>query len=610
MKTFKDFLLEELKPREEDEADRMRESGHSFYRDKFLSQHPKAESAFRNSSESVKYRARFSAPLEEKSSEPHGDVVSFLQSHGYHHTKEDYKAGVANETKMVGDPERGIPLREKVVQHKIGGLLEKHNASDEIKKAFVNDTFRTGAKTKDWDLILTGNHRDIYGGSTGRGWTSCAQMRRGENGYNGPASKHTKDEINGHTHMVYLVPKGGNVDTDAVARMSFKHHTGLLTGHQTLLPEDRVYGSPPKGFEDAARKVVSDHFDVRDDEIYKKNDSVYNDNGRAFSVKASNLTADQVDLAWKSIDKKNSQAKGAIFKMVSPDQKYKAKTLNDFAKGISSIRKAADESDTTGDFGKVVRTVKDSPNWVPDDVKYHAAENPHLKSALEHAASKFDVSKESHVAPILGISRYGNAHITDEFRWKISTAINNRGAKNFDEWNSMRMMKETGSVSFPSNQVPIAHDHEMGPYPMDHLVKQASDAGVLHTHHGENADRLFSSMYISSLNAKKGKKRTGNMYDQAVHYENEGVSGMSQIVDSIANRIKEKPYVGYNTGLNTTEHLAARLHNMKPATRQRMASAWGMDHKQIMKEGRAGVKYMKDQEERVKALRQEKEEQV
>jgi hypothetical protein len=113
-------------------------------------------------------------------------------------------------------------MREKVVAHRIGKVLDEHGAPANIKKSFVQDTFRTGAKTGEYDAILTAHHHDIAGGSTDRGWISCANIRTNEprdkfKG-NGPAAKKMSEEINNMTHHMYLVPRGGNVDTDAIAR--------------------------------------------------------------------------------------------------------------------------------------------------------------------------------------------------------------------------------------------------------------------------------------------------------------------------------------------------------------------------------------------------------
>lgn len=172
-------LLEELTDSEKRKADILTEYGRNNRLDAFHAQHPKAKALFDSNlaAGELKHRARVPIKLQETSAVPHPGVADFIVKQGYHFTPDEYKAGIANESKTVGNPEQGIPYSTKVVQHKIGRLLDRHGAPDEIKQKFMNDPFRTGAKTKDYDLYVTAHPHDIVGGSTGRGWTSCADIR-------------------------------------------------------------------------------------------------------------------------------------------------------------------------------------------------------------------------------------------------------------------------------------------------------------------------------------------------------------------------------------------------------------------------------------------------
>jgi hypothetical protein len=509
---------EELLPREESDADRMRGSGHSHYREQFLRKNPKAFDAFaKNNTGGIdSAHVRVPVTLSESSSSPHAGVTAFLHSNNYKVTPESYKAGLATQTTRVGNPDKGIPYKEKQVSHKIGGLLEKHGASEETKTNFINDPYRTGARTSDYDIVLTGHHKDIYGGSTGRGWTSCAQMRKGVNGYDGPAAKCVQGEINNHTHMAYLVPRGGDINTQAIGRMSFKHHTGVTTGHETLLPEDRVYGTTPSGFGDAAKKVVSDLFDKKDD-LYKKNSEVYNDNGKSFHL-PDQLKPEHVDAAWKTIDKKNNNAKHQMYAMVNPNEKYKSTELNGVAKNIKSLH----EANNTGDFPKIMDAVRNVDNNIDSKAHYHMMENKHMDDAMDVSANHFDIKNPEHVKALVNNSGKYSNHIRQVFISRVAKRI--APARTVDDYHTISSLKESGIQIGEHHKTPIAADHTMGRYPMDSIVNSLASKGEI-----QHTD--YVKAYHSTYNMNR---RSGNIYDNAVQHENAGVPGMSKVVDSLA----------------------------------------------------------------------------
>lgn len=125
-------------------------------------------------------------------------------------------------------------------------------------KLFAHDPFRAG-KASSFDIVVTGHPIDVYGASTGRNWTSCMNM-------DGPtckkAAKHILSDIQNHTHIVYLVPAGGDIDTQAIARVTFKMHHSITGDKDALLSDNSVYGNAPKKFLGYANKIMSDIFTV------------------------------------------------------------------------------------------------------------------------------------------------------------------------------------------------------------------------------------------------------------------------------------------------------------------------------------------------------------
>ena len=70
-------------------------------------------------------------PLGQTSTEIHPVVAAHLSQHGW--DVKDYKKGLVTKKTQVGDPSRGIPLREKIVEKKLGKVLEETNATPDVK---------------------------------------------------------------------------------------------------------------------------------------------------------------------------------------------------------------------------------------------------------------------------------------------------------------------------------------------------------------------------------------------------------------------------------------------------------------------------------------------
>lgn len=160
----------------------------------------------------------------------------------------NYKAGFVITPKVVNGQ-----LKQQRVS--IGAVLA-HDVN--IMKLFAHDPFRAG-KASSFDIVVTGHPIDVYGASTGRNWTSCMNM---DGAACKKAAKHILSDIQNHTHIVYLVPAGGDIDTQAIARASFKMHHSITGDKDALLSDNSVYGNAPKQFLEYANKIMSDIFTV------------------------------------------------------------------------------------------------------------------------------------------------------------------------------------------------------------------------------------------------------------------------------------------------------------------------------------------------------------
>jgi hypothetical protein len=591
MLSFKEYrkslLSEELLPKEERDAELMKENGRDYYVDQFIKSHPKAQEAFQNSNERDRHTIRFPIEYNETSGAPHEGVSGFLKDKGFTVTPDNYKRGIVTKTSEFVHPVTGLNT-QKVTEHKIGRILEQ-SAPEDIKKAFVNDSFRTGGKTQQLEGVMSFHTKHVYGISTGRGnhpqdtkvseggWTSCAQMRRGQRGYGGPASLKMRHEINNNTAPIYIVPKGGNPDTDAVGRMLAKEHEGLITGHKTLMFEDNNYGSISPQAVEAIKAHVGSLFEKKPDEVYKKNPNVYNDDGNTFKFPTEKPTAAHLDLAWKSLGTKDDKDRTKLMTMVSPHEKYKSKGLNDVAKSLKNIH----DANQSGDFNKVMDAVTHfDTNQNPDTHNEMNFHSEHLHNLLMAGAEHFDIKNPDHVQKLIDSMKgtgYGN-YTRNAFKSRIMNRVGQ--ATNVDEYHALEKLASNGISHSERNKVAISPNHTMGTHPFDAIIKSHADRGTLN---GETYSRAFASVSGNGL-----ETRSGNMYDHAVRHEAAGVPGMSNTITSLARTMSTINSSGFHTRKYTPdENMALSYHLMKPKTRERISSILGEDHREVMKNKKA-----------------------
>ena len=481
------IINEELKDNEKRDAEQMKHSAHALNMENFIKTHaaPGTWDEFQDDKDTARKVIRIPVKLNQDDAEPSYPVRSFLEEKGYHiKNTESYRKGLAHREITTGDPERGIPLRTKFQAVKIGSILEQHRAPDHVLHAYQHDPVRVGAGTSDFDLVISHHPHDVYGMSTGRGWTSCAQMRKGE-GSGGIAAQHMSDEINNHTHVAYLVKRGGNYDTEAMGRLAFKHHTALnetvqdgYQKHQTLVSEGKVYGSTPTDFRAVAENEMAKRFPIRND-IYVKNSAVYNDNASAIHIQKSiSLQPDALDAAWKNVDKKN---KYELYRHVGLDGKYKSKKLRDVQTALKSIT-AAPTGDFIADFDRIRYSTSglDSDQVLNGIGRNQAIPHEHIHNHVGKIMQQFDPTNEDQVQTVHSFLRgYGNS--SHPLRHAITRGLHRaipvvRTARDFAYAN--RIHKLLGNREH--DKITIAHDHQLGHDPirtlgMEGYLRDAED---------------------------------------------------------------------------------------------------------------------------------------
>lgn len=210
------------------------------------------------------------------------DVSDHLEKHGW--KIDDYHAGTAKKTKMVGNPENGIPMREKTVSAKIGKVLNETNAPDHIKNAFANDPVRSAINSHQGKLsvwISTHPHA-IAGMSTNQHWSrqSCMRMKNCQGDTEGEYSEKLQDDSENGTHVAFLVHSDdvhGTHPKAAIARIAMKPYHSEEDGDTIFRPERKTYGVNKTAFSHTVDKWATENYPAKEGHWYQKNESVYDD---------------------------------------------------------------------------------------------------------------------------------------------------------------------------------------------------------------------------------------------------------------------------------------------------------------------------------------------
>ncbi len=190
---------------------------------------------------------------------------------------------MASKKTQVGAPERGIPLREKIVHKAIGGILNETGAPDHVKRAFENDPARARTGESNLGILYSSTPHanfDISGQDTSWANQSCMNPTSGGNKryleqdsrYGSiPATLINMDDAGAH--------KDG-VATKPLARILSKpmnEHRGDHESDTILRAEPKDWGDGGSHFVNAVNKFNTDNFPAKADTTYHLHPDLYQD---------------------------------------------------------------------------------------------------------------------------------------------------------------------------------------------------------------------------------------------------------------------------------------------------------------------------------------------
>ena len=507
MNAYASMLNEALTDKQQREADQMAYTGRAWVMNDFI--HKYGNMDFVNQHGGIDgNRIRIPASgLMAQQINPHPEVKAFLHNHGYFFDGEDYKNGLASKTTVVGNPEKGIPLKDKVVKTSIGKLLKLHGAPDRVNSAYENDPSRAAISNDEYEIHFAHRNEDIYGMSTGRGWTSCADMDKPK-ASRMHAAKSMPTYLNGQPISVaYLVKKGkdGKFDTDnnAVARVLLRHHKSIDGEHGTLVAENRVYGTAPDNFRDIVSNLTDKMFPKKDT-VYVKNEG-YNDSGNVFHVpNGAEVKPEHLDQTWKTLKKEDRRR---LYEHVTPTadgekRKYKTKALHDFSRALGDITAPA-----TGDFVSDIQKKKSALYSLDDDqMSSTYKHDDKIRPAFDETFKNFDINNESHINEIAHIWHGSNHTLRSAVSASLRKKYGSTVSTPEEYSNALKMQDLTGH----RDRITLDKDHKLGHDPIATLA----NAGVLTN--GEH----FRQAYYSAHEANQAHD---NFYGAMHRMEEMGV---------------------------------------------------------------------------------------
>ncbi len=178
---------------------------------------------------------------------------------------EDYRQGLAFSKK---NPSRKI---------RIGKVL---TGQAQLKKMFDKRLAGEIKKPKKLLAVFTYNPRDIATMSTGRGWSSCANLDPKSKYGRGEAADQIPDKIIQGGMVAYLINEDDKDIERPIARISIRRLVSLNDGSFILLPENICYGAQVDEFTEVVSEVLEkSNEQTSDDEfgIFKDAEGGYSD---------------------------------------------------------------------------------------------------------------------------------------------------------------------------------------------------------------------------------------------------------------------------------------------------------------------------------------------
>lgn len=192
---------------------------------------------------------------------------------------EDYVAGMAVD-----------PTGKRKV--KIGKLLD---SNVDAKKAFDNDGQRKATKVGKASLfvVISRHPYDIAGMSTGRGWSSCTNLKDGSN------RTYVKKDVKYGTLVAYLIKADDKNINKPVGRVRIYRYSDVKDPKRYLLVRDNsVYGAATPGFLTTIDEWLKTINGDRKEGTYCINEKVYDDDTSTSKIILVGTIDDFNKTAW------------------------------------------------------------------------------------------------------------------------------------------------------------------------------------------------------------------------------------------------------------------------------------------------------------------------
>lgn len=305
---------------------------------------------------------------------------------------------------------------------KVGRLLERHNANDDIKRLFVNGPSRAASKQNQKKMVITisRNPFDIAAMSTGRGWVSCMQA----GGWN---FRYVFEDLKKGTHIAYYHEETDRDIKNPTCRILLKPYKiprSRKLEKKILQREVRPYGTHVPGFLSAVDTWLEDNFKKLDDKCYDRLPGLYADGG---PVRVVNITDKTTLVDSDKVDDRLLAAQHGTdsirLRLVGDDDGHVATTAAHSIKDPEILAKVDEVklSSRHDDYIRSILASKLNPrhdSHVPLIIKYlskHGSISMHLRRFVDdpkifnHAKHKFDMGimqflqNDDHIAEYLAI---------------------------------------------------------------------------------------------------------------------------------------------------------------------------------------------------------------
>lgn len=437
---------------------------------------------------------RITIPLEKKPRDHtenpvHNEIVNHISGHGY----------------SMADYDKGVVVDKHKRETTVGKALGKTKAPEGLMQKFNNDPSRQSAHSLDSGKSITISRHPIDVGSmsTGRDWDKTSCMRIGTNGSikddTGCNRKYIKSDFEHGTLAAYVHDNDDTNLKKPQSRVLLKRHDADDRANPSIFrPEKRIYGHQSEDIHHTLNKWAEKNYPDKDDEVYEKHHSLYNDDGNTIKTKIKSFSPKLLDAhvrhaensydravnndsGWGVGGSKQDKINDALYRyrntLSEPDKRLMHKHLN--------VKLASDYHANEG--------MRYKEHWSEENPNDNDNAHEHrftIANAKIHPEHVDDIAK----AFVDGHEKSHGNHTTAEHNWnELEEAIANHG-------------NDKSKSYLLSHHATFGHDsHEDTLFdPRDHIIGKHTARAFLDAHDREtehygvhHSDKLPSGAYSS-----------------------------------------------------------------------------------------------------------------